>query len=67
VPTHFIRFVRGVAFCLLTAHLRRDFVHNAAVENGVTADARKNVFGDVDPLLEAAAAKKSAAILSAPA
>jgi len=34
---------------------------------GVAADARKNVFDDVDPVLEAVAAKKSEAILSVPA
>ncbi len=67
VPTHFLQFVRAVPIAMLTARVCRDFAHTSAVDNGVAADARKIVFGNVDPLMEAAAAKKSAAILSGPA
>jgi len=62
-----MQFMRTVPIALLTARVCRDFAHTSAVDNGVAADARHKVFGNVDPLMEAAASKKSAAILSGPA
>ena len=57
-PTHSISFVLGAAF--LTVKLHRDFARNVGVENGASAATLQEVFGTVDPLLEANAAKAAA-------
>ena len=45
---------------MLTAQRHRDFAHNVGVENGAPAAALQELFGAVDPLLEASAAKAAA-------
>jgi hypothetical protein len=37
--------------------VHRDFAHNVGVENGASAATRQEIFGAVDPLMEANAAK----------
>jgi hypothetical protein len=59
MPTQSIPFVLGAAFFWI-AKRHRDFAHNVGVENGSSAAARQELFGAVDPLLEASAAKAAA-------
>jgi hypothetical protein len=42
----------------------RDFTHHVAVTDGVSAQSLSAIFGDIDPLVEAAAAKAAAAIFA---
>ncbi len=53
----FYSILSWCCFPVLTAKLHRDFAHNVALENGASVATRQEVFGTVDPLLEANAVK----------